>query len=204
MKDRVYSPRSVPVRPEAATAAPSPNEGVDALRPDEARLRDIAWTAGSDGSFRLDLVDRGSVLARPIPGGYALSGAGTEGWRLEEPQDGSSGFVLIRTAGGTREEIGRTTRDDGPGVQPVDLLLEDGRLFRWTIRGPGNPRFELTGWEVPGAYVEAVRSREGWMLKRTVAGEELDAPPSLFILVGAELAHAEEDGTRAAGGRIDA
>lgn len=174
------------------------------MRPDEARLRDVAWTAGSDGSFRLELVGSGIVTARPVAGGYLLGGAETEGCRLEAPSDGSCGFVLIRDEEGTQEEIGRTTRDEGPGVQPVDLLLQDGRMFRWTIRGARRPRFELSGWEVPGAYIEAIPGDGGWILRRTVAGNELEAPTSLFILLGAELAHAEQDVARDARGRIDA
>ena len=95
----------------------------------------------------------------------------------------------METGGGEARDAGRTSHAAGSGhvTDGVSLLLSDGRLFWVLPRGDPEPRFELVGWEVPGAYWSARRKDDGWRLAATVAGRELGIVEELLILFAAEI-----------------
>ncbi len=139
-----------------------------------------------EGGFRID------------PGGGAaalVAGPAGEGWEVRQGPEGTrwsllrdrsfpGGFVLRDSAGG---ESGRTTREaDGEGP-PVNLLAPDGRLFRVRRRAADVARFELSGWEVPGAYLLARSDGDEFEIARTDAGQRLDVAPEVLILFAAEI-----------------
>lgn len=140
-----------------------------------------------EGGFRLELGATAALSVRPGPAGWQVQGGVAEGWRLLRQRDGSDGFVLCRN--GEDDEAGRTMRHPGSGSEAglSYLLLDDGRLFRVVLRGPREARFELLGWETPGAYLVARPERVGWSIGPTAAGECLERTESMLILFAAEV-----------------
>jgi hypothetical protein len=120
-------------------------------------------------------------------------GSGVEVGRLERSSDGAPGFILMQA--GT--ERGRTMPLAGaPEAGLRFLLLEDGRLFRILRSGTREGRFELLGWETPGAFLEArVAPEGGWQIAATAAGgglEGLADMTTLILLFAAEVLEADE------------
>jgi len=142
----------------------------------------------------LDAPGAPSMRISPAGDGWQISGRDdVEGWRLERAEPAWSGFVLF--AGSDGEELGRTTSlpdvVDEPNGRHV--LLADGRLFRIIVRGPRNPRVELTGWEVPGPYLEALpQANGGWRLRASDAARAIADLRALTLLLAAELLRLDE------------
>jgi len=135
------------------------------------------------GGFCLSSGKRSVLTATPADEGWVVSGAGErQEWRLTQ----EGGFVL---RGGDDSERGRTMRFPGIGreVGLSYLLLDDGRLFRIVLRGPRDARFELLGWETPGAYLVARSGNDGWTIEQTPAGVELEDSDALMVLFAAEI-----------------
>ncbi len=165
-------------------AHPEPASENDGGAPNSMRL---ATTGG--GGFTID------------PGGGARRVAADpagEGWEVREVPDAPrwvllrdasypGGFVLREIGGG---EVGRTTREAGDDGPPSSLLAPDGRLFRVARRGARTTRFELTGWEVSGAYLVACSGEKGFEIARTEAGRAFDLAVEILILFAAELVDA--------------
>jgi hypothetical protein len=130
-------------------------------------------------------------------GALVLERDGAASWVLEEHRLGAGGFVLRSRELPDVREFGQTTRSEPTesGVSIVSLLLADGRLFRIVARGFPDPRFELLGWEVDGAYLIASRDGEAWRVHRTPAGEELEAGTVILVLFGAEILAQAHQGT---------
>jgi hypothetical protein len=139
-----------------------------------------------EGGFRID-PDTGAAPLVAEPAG--------EGWEIPRDPEGP-GFRLLRDLGypggfvllgGDGAELGRVTRETGEEGPPSVLLAPDGCLFRIRRRGADVSRFELLGWEVPGAYLTARPEEGGFEIARTEAGRELDLHPEVLILFAAEI-----------------
>ena len=152
------------------------------------------------------------TVVRQASGGIALEGEGEQQWTLTPAPAGwwvdvgdPSGRWLLRPARsrGSRfvlvterddRELGRTLALEGAG-HPLELryfLLGDGRLFRFALRGPVDCRFELTGRETPGAYLEARPLADGWRIEATPASGGIEDLQALSVLFAAEILDAEE------------
>ncbi len=148
-----------------------------------------------EGGFRIDT--GGGVVplvADPEGDGWVVR-QGPEGpsWTLTRDGAYPGGFLLGGTQGGGPA---RTTREAGREGPPSNLLAPDGRLFRVVRRGAAVTRFELTGWEVSGAYLVAHPSESGFEIARTDAGRELDLAAEILILFAAEIVEAVSDEAR--------
>jgi len=66
-------------------------------------------------------------------------------------------------------------------------LLGDGRLFTISPRVDDPPGYDLSGWEVPGAYWIARLEQGRWSLSPTPAGTMLPDDETLVVLFAAEL-----------------
>lgn len=143
----------------------------------------------SDGAIGLD-DEAGWRLTMTRDGGrLVLERDGAASWVLEEHRLGAGGFVLRSSELPDAREVGQTTRSERTedGASVVSLLLADGRLFRIVVRGLPDPRFELLGWEVDGAYLTASPIGTSWRVSRTPAGMELVAGTEILVLFGAEI-----------------
>lgn len=150
-------------------------------RPGQARGREVSLPGGARGKLRDASEWQGFVLEQEP---QAVDGrTGREDRERERPMPAASGTVPE-----ARPPL--TTRPAGPpGVwMGAALLLEDGRLF-WLVRD-GSGGFELADWEVPGGYWVARCEGEAWWLEPTVAGEALEAPAALLVLLAAEIVEA--------------
>jgi hypothetical protein len=147
-----------------------------------------------DGGF--GLVGRGDwrLDAEATADGWVVRAArGGGDWNLRRASGESGGFVLESEEGERRLELGRTSHYPGThDVEgPASVLLADGRLFRILPRMGREPRLEVAGWEVSGAYWIA-RPLEGqWRLEPTPAGQVLGDELELLVLVAAEILHTE-------------
>ncbi len=148
--------------------------------------RELTLVCLPSGGFSLE--SGGDDPIRVVPDGEGWTTEGRlAGWRLRRGESDAGGLVLSRP--GSETEAGRATptepRRDGPGTSY--LLLEDGRLFRVAPRGMRDGRWELLGWETPGAYWVASPEDDRWTLRPTPAGGELSDTDALMILFAAEL-----------------
>lgn len=148
-----------------------------------------------DGSFRWTNGGRATEFVRTPEGFRIDAGAGTN-WTIEDRRGDDGGFVLWEAAAGERRELGRTSRPDGFESAPT-LLLEDGRLFRVSVRSLAPPRVELYGDEVPGAYLAATFDGTEWTIETTPAGELLLPSRAIEWLFGAEVARLASTGAGA-------
>jgi hypothetical protein len=145
-------------------------------------------TPDADGGFRLGERGMGSWTARPAPDGWTVEGTAIGSTRLaiRRSEAGPWRRTLVGGLGSGEAELGGTLpdRDDRPGA----LLLSDGRLFRLALRGPLDPRWELSGAFRVGAYLVA-RPAGGdvWTIEAGPAGCELPGLESVLILLAAEL-----------------
>jgi len=143
----------------------------------------VRLTRRQDGGFRLEGVAAAPIEGLPVGGGFAV--AGETAWRLAWSA-AECGWILIEEQGG--REAGRTTCSaPGRTLAPSSLLLADGRLFRIAFTGASEPRFELSRWDVSGAYASGRASAGAWTIERTCAGESLATGPELWILACAEI-----------------
>ncbi len=111
------------------------------------------------------------------------------GWTIQPDRD-APGLVLLD--GDDGNELARTSRGPGAdaGAIAPSLLTADGRLFRIRSR-VRPPRFELCGWETPGAYLVIEPTEEGWRVRPTTASAGLAEIDTLTLLVAAEVLAAE-------------
>ena len=174
----VYSP-APSGRTEVAATCSGTAGSRSAVPPETFQLERLA-----DGGFRL-LDPRGRALT-------ALAAA--EGLQLPQGRlrrrTGVAGGGFLLEEGDEGIERGRSMRA-APGPRTVDggtILLADGRLFamRSAIE-EGRLGFELSGWEVSGAYVRAEAAPGGWALSLTPAGTALPDVETLVLLFAAEL-----------------
>ena len=148
----------------------------------------------TDGGFELR-VERGATLrAVPLAEGWRIDGSDLpEGWSLRRAVDTGSGF-LLSTGERPDDEAARTSgMCAGAGEREArSLLTADGRLFRIVLRGPRDGRFELVGWETPGAYLVARPESTGWRIDPTSACGGIDDLRVIAVLFAAEVLDAEE------------
>lgn len=121
------------------------------------------------------------------PGGWAESGG--DGWAIEHTERG--GLRLLRDDG---SEAARSMSLEGGVPEPnlYYLLWDDGRLFRIRLRATGRGGFELSGWEVVGAYLIATPESDGWRIVQTPASSGLAEVDALSILFAAQILDSEE------------
>jgi hypothetical protein len=140
------------------------------------------------GGFALEASAGESIRVLPVSGGWKVEGpSDITGWQLARSAARGERF-LLGTADG-REELGRTTTLDesDPIATSRYLLAGDGRMFRIVLRGPAEGRFELLGWETPGAYLTACVSGDGWVIAPAPASSGLLDIRPLLILFAAEV-----------------
>jgi len=148
-----------------------------------------------EGGFRIDPGGGAAALvAVPAGEGWEVrQGPSGTRWSLLRDRSFPGGFVL---RDGVGEESGRTTREsDGEGL-PVSLLAPDGRLFRVRRRVAGVAQFELSGWEVRGAYLTARPVGDAFAIERTDAGRELPVAAEVLVLFAASIVDAVADEAR--------
>jgi len=151
---------------------------------------------GTDGSVRVRVEGDEPIRLEPVDRGWRVRGLGEAGeWRAERVDVDGGGFRL-RSAAAAGEEGARTTRmpglASGDPAQGRHVLLEDGRLFRLVERGGSDPRFELLSWEVPGPYLVARLTADGWKIEPQAAGGALGDLRPLWILMAMEILDSEE------------
>lgn len=168
-----------------ATKSPRPAGAWETLR--------LARLAG--GGFQLEGPDGWALRAIPSAGGLTVQGSAVEGWFLKkEGTRAACGHVLLESGDGDARELARTMRESVAGhlAGTVNLVTQDGRLFR-IVSGPArDPRLELTGWEVHGAYLVARPRVTGWRITRTAAGRELGGAGEILVAFSAEILDAED------------
>ena len=71
------------------------------------------------------------------------------------------------------------------------LLMDDGRLFRIVFGGPRQGRYELLGWETPGAYLVALPDSDGWRIEPTPACSGIPEIRAITLLFAAEILDSE-------------
>jgi hypothetical protein len=143
----------------------------------------VRLTRRQDGGFRLEGAAAAPIEVVPRGEGFAVEGQSA--WRLAW-NAAERGWILIGGSGGP--EAGRTTSSAADrSLAPSSVLLADGRLFRLAWVGASDPRVEISGWDVPGAYATGSARSGGWTLERTTAGESLAVGPELWILACAEI-----------------
>jgi len=165
-------------------AHPEPAREIHAVASTKMRL-----ATTREGGFRIDTGGGDAPLvADPEGEGWEVR-QGPDGPRWKLTRDGSypGGFLLRGSQGGGPARTTREAACEGP---PSNLLAPDGRLFRVVRRGAAVTRFELTGWEVPGAYLVAHPDESGFEIARTDAGRELDLAAEILILFAAEIVEA--------------
>jgi hypothetical protein len=157
----------------------------------EHRERELRRTAA--GGFALEVAGTGTIRLQPEPGGWRVAGKGElDGWFLHRGSLSSVGFILMEADGTT--EAGRTMSLPGTG-RDADLrylFTSDGRLYRMRLYGPRDGRYELQGWEVPGAYLTARPGSRNWKISPDPASSGLREIRPLLILFAAEILDSEE------------
>jgi hypothetical protein len=147
------------------------------------------------GGFVIDSPEGLPTRAHPGRGERRIDGrTPVGGCRLVRGEGPGERFLLLREDG--RTEVGRSA-----ALQPSevaqgerDLVMEDGRAYRLLLQGPEDPRFELLGWETPGAYLTARPGSGGWVLTPEPSASGLREIGPLLVLVAAEILESEGEG----------
>jgi len=147
------------------------------------------------GGFSLSSGHHVTATVVPSDSGWIARGDGWSGaWRLDADSSAAAGILLRDEAG---IELGRSLRASGTDEQSPcsQLLLGDGRLFHVRLCGPADARYELAGWETPGAYLVARPNADGWTIDETAAGSQIETVNAeLLVLFAAEIIEAERRG----------
>jgi hypothetical protein len=136
-----------------------------------------------EGGFVIEVEGQADVRVQPSGEGFSVTRSGDEpAWSMRFAE---GGFVLADAGG---HELARSSavvgsRQGGPRF----LLLDDGRVFRLALARAPERIFELSSWEVPGAYLELHPRPGGWALVPTPACSGLDDVRSLTVLAAAEV-----------------
>lgn len=135
-------------------------------------------TLDAGGEIRLVPGERRVYSVEAPGGGEAILAPADDvagGWRLRRREDD--------------ESLGRTTPldPDGAAGDGATILTADGRLFRSVAIVDDDPRIELRGWETPGAYLQARREGDDWVIGATPAGVGLSPASELLVLWIAHL-----------------
>jgi hypothetical protein len=188
----VYTRRSDSIRGRGRTPAAHGDPARESRRGVSTSMR-LATTR--EGGFRIDPGGGAAELvAVPAGEGWEVrQGPAKTRWSLLRDRSYPGGFVLRDGAG---DESGRTTRETDGESLPANLLAPDGRLFRVRRRIADGARFELSGWEVTGAYLLARPDGEQFAIERTDAGRELHVAAEILILFAAEILGAVADDAR--------
>lgn len=157
----------------------------------------------------IDRLEAGGFVIRPREGRPIRAVSGEGGLRIDGPapaggarlvrgQGPGARFVLFAEDG--RTEIGRSATLHGAAgpLGERNLVLGDGRTYRLLLRGPADPRFELLGWEAPGAYLTARPRPGGWTVTPEPAASGLREIGPLLVLLAAEILESE-NGSREPG-----
>ncbi len=144
------------------------------------------------GGFRVD-GDAGLLIeALAVPGGWIVEDdGGARGCFLRETDKGPGGLVLLAGPGDNAKEMAWASRLSGKDSPPSCLLTNDGRAFNVLLRGPRDARFDLVGWETPGAYLQARPTPHGYSITRTVAGRDLAVGADMLLLFAAAILEAD-------------
>ena len=149
----------------------------------------------AEGGFVITPRDGRPIRALPAEGGLRIEGpAPAGGCRLAHGDGPGARFVLLAEDG--RAEIGRTTALQGANGTEGErnLVMADGRAYRLLLRGPADARFELLGWEAPGAYLTARPGPRGWTVIPQPAASGLREIGPLLVLLAAEILESEGEG----------
>lgn len=146
------------------------------------------------GGFVITPREGSPIRAVPVGHDLRIEGAASlEGCRLARGEGPGARFLLLADDG--RTEIGRSAALQAAenGGDERHLVMEDGRAYRLLLRGPADARFELLGWEAPGAYLTARCDPRGWWVFPEPASSGLREIRPLLVLLAAELL---ESGTK--------
>jgi hypothetical protein len=154
-------------------------------------IHSLRRSAGGDIS--LERRGAGGLRIEPMTGGWRIAEDGIlDGWMLVRGEEPSTSFLLLHADGET--EAGRTISLPGGGRQAdlQYLLTSDGCLYRIKLRGPRDGRYELQGWESPGAYLTARPVDVGWTISPEPAASGILEIRTLLILFAAVILDSEE------------
>jgi len=158
----------------------------------EQIIRELA-----DGGFVITPREGLAIRAVPDERGLRIDAAPPlDGCRLERGHGAEARFLLLAGDGGT--ELGRSAALPGAAHAGGErnLVMEDGRIYRLLLCGPADARFELLGWETPGAYLAARCDSRGWKVTPQPASSGLREIRPLLVLLAAELLEAAAEGRR--------
>jgi hypothetical protein len=146
------------------------------------------------GGFTIEPAGGPGIDVLPAGDGWMIEGPeAVSGWRLTRGESCGRRFLLVQADG--RTEAGRSSCVEGfdDPATPRDLAMADGRVFRVVLRGPGDARFELSGWETRGSYLTARPVPEGWTIVPEPASSGLREIGPLLILFAAEILRTEDN-----------
>jgi hypothetical protein len=143
------------------------------------------------GGFTLESTSEKTIVVLPQGADRRVEGPeAVRGCLLIRSVD-PPGFVLRRSEDDS--EVGRTQS----AAEAASLvLLEDARVFRIMLRGAREPRFELTGWETPGAYLVARPEQDHWRISPRPACGGMSDITVLSVLFAAEIVESEASDAR--------
>jgi len=143
-------------------------------------------------AFRIEARGATELEAVPEAEHWRIEGlADAPTCRLERSPRTGVGFVLRGTT--ADQDAPTSLRMDGLGsVSDLRyLLMDDGRLFRIVFVGPREGRYELVGWETPGAYLTALPESDGWRIEPTPACSGIPEIRTITLLFAAEILDSE-------------
>lgn len=153
----------------------------------DPRCYDLRVVRTPGGGFCLRSSERDEWVVGELDGESRTVEAGERTWALRRSANRSGWVLEAQALSGT--ELARTDGDDGPGAA-VSVYLNDGRVFWIVPRLDAQPRFELRGWEVDGAYWIGWADGTDWRLAATPAGTGLENSGPLVVLLAAEIVDA--------------
>lgn len=173
----------------------------EAVNPVPAEHPEQIIDRSAAGGFVITPSDGRPLRALPAEGGLRIEGpAPTGGCRLVRGDRPGARFTLLTEDG--RAEVGRTAVLQGASGAESErnLVLADGRAYRLLLRGPADARFELLGWESPGAYLTVRPGPRGWTVSPQPAASGLREIGPLLVLMAAEILESEGEGLGAGSG----
>lgn len=160
--------------------------GEDSFDPRRSELR---LGSRAEGGFRLEAPGRWWLETATLGcARHEIASSDRREWTLREASGPDASAMVLEAAGPEGfQELARSERSSGTGLEPWAFYLGDGRVFFAAAGSGSEARYELHGWEVRGAYWTAARQGAHWTLSPTAAGRRLRGCEALLVLFAAEI-----------------